>query len=216
MSNAPPVKVATSGRPRHPESGSRPGEGLTKAVAVGTIIQDTPQSSQERQPRWDRFERAALCAHARAFQTQGLSERQAATALKGPRTTLPAWRLWHATLDSCPEVAPCLQSGPGLACVHRLVMACPLVCVAVGACGMRLGCLFLHLPGLDRFVAASSGAQQPVNRHVEAAIVSYRQAETARWAKEMPRTDLTLTQDDTCTGGLCLGGDRSPCAIFLA
>ena len=96
------------------------------------------------------------------------------------------------------------QSGPGLAFLHRLVMAFHLVCVEVGACGIRLACLFLNLTGLDRFVAASYGAQQQVNRQVEEAMVAYRQDETARLAKDMPRKDITVTQDETFTGGLCL------------
>jgi hypothetical protein len=181
---------------------------------VGTIIQDKPQSNPERQARWDRFERADLFAHYRELQTQGISERQAAKALKVPRTTLQAWRLWHATLDICPEVAQFFQSGPGLAFVHRLVMAFHLVCVEVGACGIRLVCLFLNLTGLDRFVAASYGAQQQVNRQVEEAIAAYRQAETARLAKDMPHKDITLTQDETFTGGLCLVGSE-PVSNFI-
>jgi hypothetical protein len=46
-----------------------------------------------------------------------------------------------------------------------------MVCVEVGACGIRLVCLFLDLTGLDRFVAASYGAQQQVNVQVEHAMV---------------------------------------------
>ena len=84
------------------------------------------------------------------------------------------------------------------------MIAFHLVCVEVGACGIRLVCLFLNLTGLDRFVAASYGAQQQVNRQVEQAIVDYRQNETARLAKDMPQKDLTVTQDETFTGGLCL------------
>jgi len=101
-------------------------------------------------------------------------------------------------------VAEFFQSGPGLAFLHRLVLAFHLVCVEVGACGIRLVCLLLNLTGLDRFIAASYGAQQQVNRRVEAAMVAYRQDETARLAKDMPRKDLTVTQDETFTGGLCL------------
>jgi hypothetical protein len=41
---------------------------------------------------------------------------------------------------------------------------------------------------------------------VEHAIVAYRQAESARLAREMPAQDITLTQDETCTGGLSLVG----------
>ena len=171
---------------------------------MGTVIQDTQQRHDDRQPRWDRCERADLFEHSRALRAQGLSQRQAAQELQVPRTTLQAWRTWHDTLDICPDVARFFQSGPGLAFVHRLVMAFHLVCVEVGACGMRLACLFLQLSGLDRFVAASYGAQQQVNRQVEAAMVAYRQSETARLAKDMPRKDLTVTQDETFTGGLCL------------
>jgi Family of unknown function (DUF6399) len=180
------------------------GEELTKEVAVGTVIQDQQQRNREGQPRWDRFERADLFEQYRELRTQGVSERQSAKDLKVPRTTLQAWRLWHDTLDICPHVADFFQSGPGLAFLHRLVIAFHLVCVEVGACGIRLVCLFLNLTGLNRFVAASYGAQQQVNVHVEHAMVTYRQDETARLAKDMPHKDLTVTQDETFTGGLCL------------
>jgi len=69
---------------------------------------------------------------------------------------------------------------------------------------MRLVCLFLNLTGLNRFIAASYGAQQQVNCQVEHAIVDYRHSETARLARDRPHTALTVTQDETCTGGLCL------------
>ena len=138
------------------------------------------------------------------MRTQGISERQAAKELKVPRTTLQAWRIWHDTLDICPHVAEFFQSGPGLAFLHRLVIAFHLVCVEVGACGIRLVCLFLNLTGLNRFVAASYGAQQQVNVQIEQAMVTYRHDETARLAQDMPHKDLTVTQDETFTGGLCL------------
>ena len=171
---------------------------------MGTVIQDVPHINQGSQPRWDRFERADLFEQYRALQTQGVSERQAAKELKIPRTTLQAWRVWHDTLDICPHVADFFQSGPGLAFLHRIVIAFHLVCVEVGACGIRLVCLFLHLTGLNRFVAASYGAQQQVNLQVEQAMVTYHQDETARLAQGMPHKDLTVTQDETFTGGLCL------------
>ena len=171
---------------------------------MGTVIQDRPQINHGSQPRWDRFERADLFEQYRELRAQGLSERQAAQELKVPRTTLQAWRVWHDTLDICHHVAEFFQSGPGLAFLHRLVIAFHLVCVEIGACGIRLVCLFLHLTGLDRFVAASYGAQQQVNLQVEQAIVAYSQTETPRLAKDMPPKDLTVTQDETFTGGLCL------------
>jgi len=181
---------------------------------VGTVSQDTHQRTYDRQPRWDRFERADLFAQYRELRAQGLSQRQVAQELQVPRTTLQAWRTWHDSLDICPHVAEFFQSGPGLAFVHRLVVGFHLVCVEVGACGIRLACLFLKLTGLDRFVAASYGAQHQVNCQVEEAMVAYRQTETARLAKDMPRKDITVTQDETFTGGLCLVGSE-PVSNFI-
>jgi hypothetical protein len=100
--------------------------------------------------------------------------------------------------------SPFFHSAPGLAFLHRLVVAIHLVCTEVGACGIRLVCLLINLSGLDRFVAASYGTQQQVNRQVEAAIVTYRQEERTRLAKDMPAKDITLAKDETFTGGLCL------------
>jgi Family of unknown function (DUF6399) len=177
---------------------------LIKEIAVRTVIQDRQHRNPAGQPRWDRFERADLFEQYRELRTQGISERQAAKELKVPRTTLQAWRVWHDTLDICPHVAEFFQSGPGLAFLHRIVIAFHLVCVEVGACGIRLVCLFLNLTGLNRFVAASYGAQQQVNCHIEHAMVTYHQDETARLAQDMPPKDLTVTQDETFTGGLCL------------
>ncbi len=70
-----------------------------------------------------------------------------------------------------------------------------LLCTEVGACGIRLVCLLINLSGLDRFVAASYGTQQQVNRQVEEAIVTYRQEESSRLAKDMPAKDITLAKD---------------------
>lgn len=168
----------------------------------------------DRHQRWDRFDRADRFGQYLELQVQGVSQRQAAKRLQVPRTTLQAWRKWHDTLDICPHVAAFFQSELGLAFLHRMVLAFHLVCVEVGACGIRLVCLFLKLTGLDRFVAASYGAQQKVNCQVEAAIVAYNQTETARLAKDMPLKDIALTQDETFTGGLCLVGSE-PVSNFI-
>ena len=76
----------------------------------------------------------------------------------------------------------------------------------VGASGIRWVCLLRKLSGLDRCVAASSGAQQQVNRQVEEALINYDQTAPPRLATDMPPKDITLTQDETLTGGLCLVG----------
>ena len=63
----------------------------------------------------------------------------------------------------------------------------------------------LQLTGLHLFVGASYGTQQQVHRRVAEAIVASRQEESARLARAMPAKAITLTQDETFTGGLCLG-----------
>jgi Family of unknown function (DUF6399)/helix-turn-helix, Psq domain len=173
---------------------------------MGTVMHYQSRRNDDRTPRGDRLERAEVSEPYRGLQAQGLSQRQAAKVLEVPRTTLQAWRAYQERLDACPAVVAFFPSPPGLAVLHRLVLGIHLVCTAVGACGIRLVCLLLKLTGLDRFVGASYGTQHQVNRHVEEAIASYRQEERARLAHEMPPTDITLTQDETLTGGLCLGG----------
>ena len=176
---------------------------------MGTVVQYQQRGTEDRNQPWGRFERAERCEQYRAVQAQGLSQRQAATGLEVPRSTRQAWQADQERLDACPAVGALLHSVPGLAFVHRLVLAIHLVCPEVGACGIRLGCLLLQITGLNRFVGASYGTQPQGNRRVEEASVAYRREESERLAREMPPKDITLTQDETCTGGLCLGRDRT-------
>jgi hypothetical protein len=169
-----------------------------------TIIQAPHRGKHDRNQRWGRCERADLFARYGELHIQGVSQRQAAKVLAVPRSTLQAWRAYQEHLDECPTVVAFFHSPAGLAFLHRLVLALHVVCVEVGACGIRLVCLFLKLTGLDRFVGASYGTQQQGNRHVEEAIVAYQREETTRLAQEMPPKEITATQDETFTGGLCL------------
>jgi transposase len=171
---------------------------------VSTVIQFKAPSNDDRTPRWSRTQRAELFDPYLALQAQGRSLRQAAKALEVPRSTLQAWKAYQESLDEHPTVVIFFQSSPGLAFLHRLVLGIHLVCTEGGACGIRLVCLLLKLTGLDRFVAASYGIQQQVNRQVEEAIVRYRQEESARLAQDMPTKAITLAKDETFTGGLCL------------
>src|SRR5262245_52725210 len=177
---------------------------IEQEVAMGTVIHLHPQSHHDRRPRWDRTRRAHLFDPSLARQTQGLSLRHAATTREVPRSTLQAWRAHQESLDEPPTVVAFFQSAPGRAFLPRRVLGIHLVCTEVGACGMRLGCLLRTLTGLDRFVAASYGTQQPGNRQVEEASVTYRQEESARLAQDMPAQDSTLAKDETFTGGRCL------------
>jgi hypothetical protein len=171
---------------------------------VETIIQDKRRGNEERHQRWARLERAALFTQYGELHARGVSQRQAAKVLDVPRTTLQAWCAWQEGLDACPHVVEFFESVPGLAFLHRLVLALHVVCVEIGACGIRLVCLVLEMTGLNRFVGASFGTQQQVNRRVEEAIVAYQREETDRLAQQMPPKEITVTQDETFTGGLCV------------
>ena len=173
---------------------------------MATIIQATQHGNHDRNQRWTRLERADLFAQYSELHSQGVSQHQAAPVLDVPRSTLQAWLAYHDRLDACRAVVACFQRVPGLACLHQLGIALHLVCVEIGACGMRLVCLLLKLTGLHRFVGASYGTQHRVNRHVEEARVAYRQAESTRLAQEMPPKEITMTLDETFTGGRCLVG----------
>lgn len=147
-------------------------EASVEEVAVTTIIQEKPRGNHDRHQRWARFERADLFEWSSDLSTQGLSQRQAAKGLDVPRRTLQAWRAYHDRLDACPAVVALFQSVPGLALFHQLVRALHLVYVEIGACGMRLVCLFVKRTGLNRFVGASYGTPHQVNRHVEETMVA--------------------------------------------
>ena len=173
---------------------------------MGTVSHYAQRGNAARQQRWERMQRAELLDQYCDLQAQGVSQRQAAQVLAVPRTTLQAWRAWQERLDVCPQVGTFFASGPGLAYLHRLVMALHVVFVEIGACGIRLICLFLQMTGLNWCVGASFGTQQRINRGVEEAMGTYRREETARLAEQMPSQDITVTQDETFTGGLCLVG----------
>ena len=148
-------------------------------------------------PAWARLQRAELLGQYYDLQAQGLSQRQAAQTLEVPRTTLQAWRAWQARLDACPQGVEFFESVPGLAFLHRLVLAFHVVCVEIGACGIRLVCLWVQMTGLNRFVGASYGTQQRVNRNVwkkPAWRTSVRKP--IRLAQEMPPKEITATQDE--------------------
>jgi hypothetical protein len=108
---------------------------------VGTIIQYTQRGNDEHNQPWNRVERAELWAPYGDLHAQGLSQRQAAKGLDVPRRTLQAWRAYQERLDASPAVGAFFHSVPGLAFLHRLVLALHVVFVEVGAWGLRLVCL---------------------------------------------------------------------------
>jgi hypothetical protein len=145
---------------------------------MATILQDKQRDNDDRNQRWARLERADLFARYGDLHAQGVSQRQAAKVLDIPRSTLQAWRLYQDRLDACPAVVAFFHSVPGLAFLHRLVMALHVVCVEMGACGIRLVCLVLELTGLNWFVGTFPGTRNGISP-LKGAQHSARQAHTA-------------------------------------
>src|SRR5919197_1446930 len=127
---------------------------------VGTSGGEVACGNDDRTQRWARLERADRLARYSELHAQGLSQRHVAQELGVPRTTLQAWLAWHDRLDACPQVVEFFESVPGLAFLHRLTLALHVVCVEVGACGIRLVCLFVQMTEQNRFDRASYGTQQ--------------------------------------------------------
>ena len=117
---------------------------MKQEVAVGTICQFKVPSNDNRHQRWDHIECAELFTKYGDLQAQGLSQHQAATRLDVPRSMLRAWLVWRGRLGACPHVVEFFESVAGLAFLHRLGLAFHVVCVEIGACGIRLVCLFLQ------------------------------------------------------------------------
>ncbi len=89
------------------------------------------------------------------------------------------------------------DSGPGLAFLHCFVRAFHVGCVKIGACGLRLVCLWLEMTGLHRFVGVSFGTQQQIKRGMEAAMVAYTRTETPPMAQHMLPQETSGTLDLT-------------------
>ncbi len=160
--------------------------------------------NNSRNIRWDRGEYAEKVAALERLLDQGLSDRAIARELDVPRSTLQAWKQHRDSLDAEPEFIAFLESSLGLAFLHRLCTAAHLVFVEAGACGVAMVSRFLRLSCLDRFVACSVESQRQVNRSVQEAIVGYVAAEQPILQSKMPDKEITVCQDETFTGGLCL------------
>ena len=172
---------------------------------MGTVIQSTPRRHDDRHP--------TMGSHPTRCTLRSVSRPASPRALPASsrhrRLRCPAARCRHGgrirnVLTHIPPSWPFSTVPQGWPSCIVWCSAIHLVCTEVGACGIRLVCLLLTLTGLDRFVGASYGTQQQVNRQVEEAIVRYRQEESARLAQDMPAKDITLAKDETFTGGLCL------------
>jgi hypothetical protein len=77
-----------------------------------------------------------------------------------------------------------------------------------GACGIRLIGSFLELAQLDRFVASSRGALQPLAAHLESDLAIFDDAERPLLAKQMAPKHIAVTADENFHG-------KDPCLVAI-
>jgi hypothetical protein len=119
-------------------------------------------------------------------------------------STMYHWRARRAATDASPAEAAFFESPEGLGVLHRIQTAAHLVFGQAGGCGCdRMG-QFLSASRLDRFVAASHGAQHEVAAQMESLLVEYGEAERTKLAPSMAPKLICLAADETFHPETCL------------
>jgi hypothetical protein len=135
---------------------------------------------------------------------QGTSQRQFAKEEGLPRSTVQGWLQQKDSIEASRQEVAFFESPEGSQVLRRLVVAAHLVMSLLGACGVRLVCLFLQKAGLGPFVGCSYGAQLKVAKEVEAETVAFGRQERARLAADKPPSSVTLVEDETFHHKPCL------------
>jgi hypothetical protein len=168
----------------------------------------TPCASQgPRRPRQyrDRVQQARLVEQfQQQRQCQGIKQRPFARAHQVPRTTMQRWLRRPMPAQVVPQEVALFESPAGVAFLHRLQTAAPLVMSLMGACGIRLVCQLFHYAGLAPFLACSYGAQHSVAQRLEQQVVRFGQQEQQRLGAQMPPRTVSLVEDETFHPQPCL------------
>jgi len=151
---------------------------------------------------------AEKVAQFEALDSAWTSCRQVAGQLGVPPRTLHYWvqreRALIGSSSQPKSVAHFLETPEGIDLLHRVFAAAHLVFVQANDCGLRNLSWFLHLSGLDEFIAPSYGAQQAVAEEMESLLIRFGQEEHQRLAKQMPPREITLCEDETFHPQICL------------
>ncbi len=168
----------------------------------------TVSACRSESPTWSRRGVAEKMAQFEALDSPWTSCRQIAGQLGVPPRTLHHWVQRDRALigsSSWPKsVAHFLETPGGLDFLHRIFAAAHLVFVQANNCGLRNLSWFLHLSGLDEFIAPSYGAQQAVAEEMESLLIRFGQEEHQRLAEQMPPREITLCEDETFHPQICL------------
>ena len=131
-----------------------------------------------------------------------VSQRQFALDAEVPRTTLQDWLERKDARDTCGAVIACFESPEGLAVLHRILGAGPIVFTQVGPCGVDLVSFFLELSHLTRCVGSSHGAQPQVS------------PEEGRFPQEVTRCIIVVQWYSQYSGSCSLSQQCPPMALY--
>jgi Family of unknown function (DUF6399) len=171
----------------------------------------TPSHSTNPQPprtdpfRWSRADTAKAFDHFAAEDHS--SQRQYAQQQGIPRSTLGYWLRRDTPTDADP-VAAFFHSPSGAACLRGIVLAAFVAFHERGACGLRLIDSFLQLAQLDRFVASSRGALQPLAAQLEADLAAFDDEQRPLLAQQMTPKNIAVTADENFHG-------QNPCLVAI-
>jgi hypothetical protein len=157
---------------------------------------------------WNRREIADRYEQAQRLNRPGCSQARISRQIGVPRTTLQHWRKRRKQLERDGKLSPAVvsffESPDGLAFLHRLLTAVHLVFGQAHDGGVRGMGWFLELSLLDRFAAASYGAQQDRASEMERLLAQFGAEEDHRLAEQMPAREITLCEDETFHPQICL------------
>jgi len=164
-----------------------------------------PQPSGTDPFRWSRADTAKAFDH--FADPDHSSQRQYAQDHDIPRSTLGYW-LRRDTPANADAVATFFHSPAGAACLRGIVLAAFVAFHQRGACGIRLIGSFLELAQLDRFVASSRGALQPLAAGLEADLGTFDDEQRPLLAKQMAPKHIAVTADENFHG-------KDPCLVAI-
>lgn len=172
-----------------------------------------PQSNPDTGPRprpfrWNRAEATQACHDFHHPDHPPPSQRQFARDNGVPRSTLGRWLRRPADPDLEPDLVTFLESPAGHRFLRRLVAALHLVFHLAGDAGLRPLSHFLQRTQLDRFVAASFGAQQALAVRLQDLLITYAEEQKQHLASAMPAQQITACLDENFHG-------RQPCLVAV-
>ena len=179
------------------------------------MLKPQPTASERSCPDPHRWSRAEVSAALDKFSNPNHpSQRQHAQQQGIPHATFNYWvRRYTPAADD--PVAAFFHSSAGESALRRIVLAAMTIFQIQGACGIRLVSDFLERSELNRFVASSRGALQPLAAHIESDLVAFRDSEHPVLAQQMAPKTITLVPDEHFHSGRpCLVG-LEPVANFI-